>query len=107
MIAHFADFIVNTAGFFIAIAVIIITYYKWSFQYWERKRVPFLPPSIPFGNGGNPIGQTRTAGIIIKDTYDSLRLKGAKFGGMYFLTRPVFLPIDPDIVRSVLTKDFK
>lgn len=67
----------------------------------------FLPPSIPFGNEQNPLMRKRTVGLMMKDIYDGLKAKGAKFGGMYTLSTPVLVPVDPEFVRSVLAKDFR
>lgn len=107
MNACITSFCINTIGFFIAFAIIIWTYFKWSFQYWERKDVPFLPPTIPFGNGDGPIWRKRNAGTITRDIYNGLKSKGARFGGFYVVTRPVFIAIDPEVIRSVLAKDFR
>lgn len=102
-----ANVFLNILGLIIALVVTFYTYFKWSFQYWARKGVPFLPPSIPFGNIDNVITRKRNFGTIIKDLHDELKAKGAKFGGFYRMTRPCFLPIDPEIIRNILTKDFK
>lgn len=107
MSIHTANFFTNIVGFFIAAAIAIFTYFKWSFQYWERKGVPFLKPSIPFGNLENFFASKRAPGIVTRDAYNELKKMGVKFGGFYALTRPTLIPVDPEIVRSVLAKDFK
>lgn len=96
----------DVVGFTIAVCVIIYTYFKWSFQYWERKGVPYIQPKIPFGNVDNILTRKRNFGTITKDLYDVFKAKGVKFSGFYTLTRPGFMPIDPDIVKSILVKDF-
>lgn len=98
---------ISTTGFFIAAIIIIYTYFKWCFQYWERKNVPYLPPSIPFGNIDNPFWRKRTSGLISKDIYNKLKREGAKFGGLYTATKPMFMAIDPEIIKIILTKDFR
>lgn len=107
MYQHIANFFVNSTGFFVAVALIVYSYFRWSFQYWERKGVPSLPARFPFGNADNPFWRKRTVGIIIRDNYNGFKAKGAKFGGTCFLTRPTFLPVDPEIVKRVLAKDFR
>lgn len=107
MLAHTENFFINTAGFLIAVALIIYTYFRWSYQYWERKGVPFLTPRIPFGTIENPLAKQRNTGAILRDNYNEFRRRGVKFGGVYLITRPVLLTVDPEIVRSVLAKDFK
>lgn len=43
----------------------------------------------------------------MKNIYNEFKCKGATFGGTFFLTRPMFVPVDPEMVRSILTKDFR
>lgn len=108
MIADVANFFTTTTiGYLIAVVVIICTYFKWSFQYWERKGVPFIQPTIPFGSNDNPFWRRRNLGTIIKDIYNELKTRGVKFGGAYMITRPVLVTVDPEIARHVLTKDFR
>lgn len=102
-----ANFLMNIAGFFIAVVIIFVTYFKWSFQHWKRKGVLFPSPSIPLGNEDSPFKKRRTFGIVTRDIYNELKAKGAKFGGMYSFSMPLFLPIDPEMVRNVLAKDFR
>lgn len=37
-------------GIFVALFVIVYAYFKWSFQFWKRKGVPYFEPTFPFGN---------------------------------------------------------
>lgn len=101
-----ANFLLDLLGVIVAIGVIVYTYFKWSYQYWERKGVPHIKPKIPFGNADNILTRKRNFGTIVKDLYDELKAKNAKFGGFYLLTRPSFVPVDPEVVKSVLVKDF-
>lgn len=103
----FANFI-NALGVVIAVFIVIYTYFQWSLQYWQRKGVPILSTiSFPFGNVENPFRADRTFGMVLKDFYDQFKCKGAKFGGIYFMNKPSFLPVDPDMVRNILSKDFR
>lgn len=101
------NFLLDIVAFVIALCIIVYSYFKWTFQHWERKGIPYVKPSIPFGNIDNPLTRTRNFGTIIKDVYDELKARNARFGGCYMLTTPGFIPVDPEIVRNVLTKDFK
>lgn len=102
---------VHTAYIFISslavIIFIIYIYFKWSFQYWKRKGVPFLMPRIPFGNVENTFSGKRAPGVVAKDNYNELKRKGVKFGGIYSLSAPVFVAIHPDIIKNILSKDFR
>lgn len=93
-------------GIAVALSVILYTYFKWSYKYWERKGVPYIQPSIPFGNVDNILTRKRNFGTIVKDLYNELKTRNAKFGGFYMFTAPFFIPIDPEVIKCILVKDF-
>lgn len=93
--------------FALTLCLVIYGYFKWVFQYWERKGIPYIKPSIPFGNIDNPLNRSRNTGMTMRDVYNQLKARNLKFGGCYMFTTPVFVPVDPEIIRNILTKDFK
>ncbi|GJQ85980.1 Cyp6a9 [Trypoxylus dichotomus] len=84
---------------------LLILYLKRLLSYWKRKGVPYLQPTIPFGNIGNPIKKS-FLGFLFKDFYDQFKRMGKPFGGIYSYVRPVFIPIEPDIIKTILVQDF-
>nr|UXX33470.1 cytochrome P450 6a13-like protein [Holotrichia oblita] len=80
-------------------------FYKKSFTYWHVKGIPYIKPSIPFGNleypwkSIPPIVQYAKYYKIFKD-------RGEKHGGTYLLTRPAYIPVDPEYVRNILIRDY-
>nr|XP_022920374.1 probable cytochrome P450 6a20 [Onthophagus taurus] len=90
---------------FILITLIYV-YYKNSFQYWDKKGITTVEPSFPFGNLGSAFFGK---GFVLKFTslYKELKEEGAKYGGLYAGTTPIFLPIDPEIIKNILCKDFQ
>lgn len=102
-----ASFLLDIVALVITLVIVGYTYFKWSFQYWERKGVPYVPPTIPFGNTDNMFTRKRNLGVILKDLYDELKARHAKFGGFYVMARPQFIPIDPALIKHVLVKDFR
>ncbi|KAF2896691.1 hypothetical protein ILUMI_09488 [Ignelater luminosus] len=89
-----------------SIFILIVVLFKWSFGYWERRDVYTPKPTIPFGNAKDLLFQKVTLGRDIKNVYDDIKNKGNKFGGYYFFGKPVFIPIDLDLVKSIYVKDF-
>lgn len=87
--------------------VILICYFKWSFQYWKRCGIPYLEPEIPFGNLSNAIRGKEHSGVTFKRIYNEMKHKGWKYGGIYIFTKPQFFPTDLELVRNVVTKDFQ
>ncbi|KAF2886489.1 hypothetical protein ILUMI_19683 [Ignelater luminosus] len=98
---------INILAFAVSILAIIVISFKWWFGYWERRNVYAPKPSIPFGNAKDLILQRVTMGVDIKNAYDDIKGRQNKFGGYYFLGKPIFIPVDLDLVKTMLTKDFK
>ncbi|KAJ8935460.1 hypothetical protein NQ318_021706 [Aromia moschata] len=98
---------------FIAVGVLITviavgyTYLKWNYQYWKRKGVPYLEPTIPFGNLENGFKRTMHMGDRIAQIYQEAKRNGWKHCGIYILLTPTYLVVDLDMVKNVLTKDFQ
>lgn len=90
----------------ITILTLIITYFKWKFLYWKRKQIPYLEPSIPFGNSKNPINRKETFSARMIRFYNEFKSKGHKHGGVYVGTMPLYMPVHLDYIKSILIKDF-
>ncbi|KAF2906077.1 hypothetical protein ILUMI_00104 [Ignelater luminosus] len=90
----------------LTIATIVI-YFKRAFTYWKRKGVPSPIPRIPFGTATNIILQKSTFAEELKNIYEEYKNKGFKYAGFYFLTRPVLLVFDPELIKHILVKDFE
>lgn len=54
------DFLFQLLQFVLPPLLLVYVYYKWSFQYWERKNVPYLEPKPFVGNIVDLIGDEVT-----------------------------------------------
>ncbi|PSN43541.1 hypothetical protein C0J52_03714 [Blattella germanica] len=68
---------------------LLYLYLTWNHDYWKKRGVPFVKPIPLFGN-----------------FMDAMKLDGHKYGGMFRMGQPVLVVRDPDIVKTVLLKDF-
>jgi cytochrome P450 family 6 len=93
-------------GVLIALVVIFIAYFKWNHSYWRRRNLPYIEPSIPFGNILNPMKKIETIGVTVKRLYETMKRKKWQHAGLYFMASPVYIPVDLEYVKNVLTKDF-
>ncbi|GJQ81527.1 Cyp6a9 [Trypoxylus dichotomus] len=84
----------------------LLLYYRYAHSYFKRRGVPTVPPTFPFGNVASIIFRTQSINAKIIDIYNALKPKGHSFGGIYFFTVPVFLPISVELIRNILVKDF-
>lgn len=96
----------NTIGIFVALCLGVITYFKWTYAYWQRKGVPVLSkPIIPYGNLKDTFMVKKHFGIVFEEIYKEAKAKGYKYVGAYILNRPVYVAIDPEIIKNVMIKD--
>lgn len=87
-------------GFF----VFVYFYIRWKHKFWSSRGVPYLQPTIPYGNIKG-IGRDSSPAIILQKCYQQLKNRGP-FGGIYFFTNPIVLATDLNFIKSVLIKDF-
>lgn len=66
----------------LAILVAVATFYvRYTYGYWKRRKVPYLEPKFPFGNGDRLIPKGFSIGVVSKEFYDELKGGGHKAGG--------------------------
>ncbi|KAK4873034.1 hypothetical protein RN001_015063 [Aquatica leii] len=85
----------------------VIYTFKWSFKYWKKKGVYTQTPYFPFGNAKNIIMQKVCMGVELVAVYNHFKKKMLSFGGFYFLTWPILVPIDLDLIKKILITDFE
>nr|QZM07459.1 cytochrome P450 monooxygenase CYP6TA1 [Lasioderma serricorne] len=90
------------------LAITIYAYFLWSYRYWSRRNVPQVSPRIPMGNfGRDPSKPALHAGVRLKDFYDTAKSKGYRHLGIYMFASPFYMPIDPEIIKDIIIKDFQ
>lgn len=78
--------------------------YKESFRYFEKQGIPFPKPTIPFGNFWR-VGFNVHFIDKINAIYRQFRGKDT-LCGFFVLNRPVYLILDPGLIKHVLQTDF-
>ena len=93
----------------VAAGLVILTAHHFhnAYKYWARKGVPTIKPKFPLGNTNTLLPQGFSVGPVSKTFYDELKREGHKFGGVYLVTTPNLVVVDPDYVRDILSKDFQ
>lgn len=87
--------------------VLVVLYFKWIYSYWNRKGVANFPAVIPFGNAKEVVLQTVSLGLDVEKFYKQFKKLGVRYAGYYFLNRPIFIPMDLELIKMILTKDFQ
>ncbi|CAG9819628.1 unnamed protein product [Phaedon cochleariae] len=98
--------VVDLLGIVVALLAVAYVWIKWSYQYWEKRNVPYLPPAFLWGNILPPHKRTISFGEDVANIYKRAKDKGWKYLGIYALTSPVYMPLDLDIIKNIMSKDF-
>lgn len=94
-------------GLFLLSFLLIYFHLKWTYKHWASKGIPYLEPKIPFGNSESPFSRKESMGEMMKRWYEEFRKDGHKHGGVYLFTSPMYFPVDPEIVKTIISKDFQ
>lgn len=88
----------------VILASIGYAYVQYSYSYWKRRGVKFLPPKFPFGNFQDTFLQRLSIGKATEKFYNT---SSEPVVGVYVFTRPILVLRDPEIIRCVLIRDFQ
>lgn len=92
--------------FIITVVTAVIIYYKRRFQYWKKQNIPTGTATIPFGSLKNPIFEPEGVGQAYERLYKEYKLKGLKHVGLFTFAKPVYMPLDVNIIKRILLNDF-
>lgn len=91
--------------YFIAIVIVLVTYLFYrKFTYWQRRGIKYLKPSVPFGHFGPIFMQQMSFGQLFDKLYNKTT---EPVIGIYAAIRPLLMIRDPQLIHSVLVKDFQ
>ncbi|XP_047118281.1 probable cytochrome P450 6a14 [Schistocerca piceifrons] len=91
----------------VGVSLVVVAVYVWfshSYKYWKKKGAPYQEPQFPFGTAKDIILGKLSFAMGSSDIYR--QFKGNRFVGTYFFHRPGLVVMDPDLIRSILVKDF-
>lgn len=92
--------------FLTVLLALIVLYIKRSYTYWKNRNIPYLEPSFPFGNFDNPFTNKTSLPFYFKRFYNEFKSMGVKCGGVFTYSVPIFVTVDPEYNKHILTKDF-
>ncbi|XP_019866203.2 probable cytochrome P450 6a13 [Aethina tumida] len=97
---------VDLIGFIVVLVSLFVAFVKWKFTYWQRRGLLNPEPTFFIGNMWRLVLQKITFGDHIQETYNFLKAKNQRHGGEYFFMKPMYVPIDPEIVKNIMQNDF-
>ncbi|KAJ8944236.1 hypothetical protein NQ314_009513, partial [Rhamnusium bicolor] len=99
--------IIDLLGLVTAFIAVGFTYLKWKHQYWKIRGLPYIKPTIPFGNFENPYRRTISLSDKFIQMYKEAKSKGWKHFGIYMMATPMYFVTDLEIVKCIMTRDFQ
>lgn len=90
----------------VATVTFIFIYLKWKHSYWKRLGVPYLEPHPIYGNAKDLIRRKAPLATFAITNYRQLKEQGVKHGGIYMFGSPAWIPIDIDLLKTIMIRDF-
>lgn len=101
------SFLVDILLFLTTLLFLVRLWFKKRYQHWEKLNIPYITPSIPFGNMDSPLKTRISLGDKIQNLYKEIRSNNwNKHAGIFILFKPIYIPIDLDLIKCILVKDF-
>ncbi|KAF5300659.1 hypothetical protein FQR65_LT09123 [Abscondita terminalis] len=89
------------------LCILAIKYIKWLLSYWERKGVPTLKPVFLLGNAKSMLMGKENVGHSLFKATEYFKRQKHRFFGYYFAIKPIFVPVDIDLIKKMLITDFE
>lgn len=93
-----------TLTLMVVLLALVYFYVKYLYSYWQRRGIPYLKPSFPFGNFSKTFMHKKPPAAQFADLYRSTT---EPFIGVFVLQNPLLLIRDPKLIRSILITDFQ
>lgn len=97
----------NIFAIITTVALGIYLYFQWKFQYWRIRDIPYVAASFPFGSLSNVTDENVSLGDATEIIYKKYKATNHKAVGIFLFWKPIYLIINMDYVKRVLTHDFE
>ncbi|VEN50092.1 unnamed protein product [Callosobruchus maculatus] len=98
--------LVTVAYLLVAAASLVYVYLKWIYGTWKRRSLNYLEPEFFFGNVRRVMKREISRGEQFVEIYNQMKFRGWKHGGYFEMIKPMYMPIDLDLIKLILQKDF-
>lgn len=96
--------LIETVAFLLLLAILFWLFIKSRYSYWERHGIVSILAEFPFGSVKECLLIRKTVGETLAGFYSKHQDK--KLIGFYAPLEPMMLIRDPDLIKTVLVKDF-
>lgn len=84
----------------------IYVWFQRNHSYWQRKGIPYIQPTRIIGNTLPVFTQSNSFGLHISSVYSDPRMENEAVVGIYVINKPGLVIREPELIKSVLIKDF-
>lgn len=88
----------------VAVLLYLFFYLKRSYEFFDRRNIPYIKPHWIFGNMGTAILMRNWVYLAYADLYKIFN--EYRFAGFFTMQKPSVLIRDPELIKDVLIKDF-
>ena len=99
------DYHVDKICLLLVFCFLFYKYFTRNFNYWKRKGVPYVTPTIFVGNFASIIFFRKTIAHALEDMYN--KMTTTPYFGIWVFNKPHFIVRSPELIKHVLSKDFK
>jgi cytochrome P450 family 6 len=89
----------------VALVALVYFWFRKKYSFWESHGFPTIPGKFPFGSVSG-MGISVHSSDMLKKFYDQHKETSPAFG-LYFMTQPVLIPTDPELVKDILVRHFE
>lgn len=98
------NWLVDIVLLFVSVYVLLYKYFARNFDYWKERKVPFITPTAFYGNFKEVSLFKVVAGEHLANLYN--KMKGHQYFGIFVFDKPVLVLRDPNLIKTILVKDF-
>ncbi|XP_065207404.1 probable cytochrome P450 6a13 [Planococcus citri] len=98
------DYYTCTVVLIASLVIFLYQFLKKRYSFFERCGIPYIKPTILFGNTIDIILLRKSMGEVFAELYK--KLEPHRFGGIFAATKPMIMIRDPNLLKDILIKDF-
>ncbi|KAB0797624.1 hypothetical protein PPYR_08617 [Photinus pyralis] len=103
MIPAFLSFSLNVVLIFVTVSLFLYNYAIRNNDHWKKKGVPYVKPTPIIGNFWDVLTFRISIGGLLTKYYNQFK---EPYFGMFILDKPHLIVKGPELIRSILIKDF-
>ncbi|EAT32870.1 AAEL014891-PA, partial [Aedes aegypti] len=102
--------VIEMLPFLLAVVALLLTaaglYIRSRHRFWSDRGIPCAPnPEFLFGHVRGQV-TNKHAAYVNRELYQQFKARGEGFGGYSFFAVPAVIIVDPELVKTILVRDF-